>query len=316
MVNCLVTRLKATVDNPNLDYFDSLRFRFNKTTFGYPIAAVYKSSVQFGGIGVVIKITSGNGYIKVGDIRYQEFTIDGITNASIDTDTPDDDFEFSLIGISKITKLWISYLGTYKGLTLKNPERLMYLVNPKSVLTYSNQGIMIYFSSFVEEHPFDESYINNIISDKSGITEFRYGGTGIPSVSSNQEYANYFKLRTTDLSEWTDLKKILFQPVVTEGDVSALENLVNLTDVNLRLKGIYGDVESFGKMTSVTNLNLNGSSVTGSVEDLVSAQYDNGRTNGTISFRCSVEPVNITFNGVRTAGGTLSWNSKTDITIS
>ena len=69
-------------------------------------------------------------------------------------------------------------------------------------------------------------------------------------------------------------------------------------------------------MTKLGFFNLNGTTISGSIEDFVASQYDNGRTTGSITVYFNTK-TNITFQGAKIIpqGKTLSWTSKTNITL-
>lgn len=305
MGNCLATKLKESVDNNNLEYFDALQMTFYQNAAGEPANLNSGNTFYMGGPGVKVKVLSGGDIYNVitQESLGTEFTIPLTSPQTykIRATTASVPVEFLLIGLSKITKLISNYAGAFR---LRNPQKLVYCNKDISL----SGNMFTIFAGYTEDYPVDLSYLNNVLTDVSTVQTIRRGGPAEVGMA---------KSKTSDWSNWTGLTRIDSSSILmNEGNISALSNLVNLTKIDLNVTGttVTGDIASFGEMTSLVEMNINRTSIFGALEDFVSAQYSAGRKSTSSTSRvciyASVGDCNITLGGVRQkpAGTYLAWD--------
>ena len=130
MGNCLITKLKESVINDNLDYFDALQIKVDwdafKGTGSYVDFRIIESGGgnHFGGVGVKVKVLN-NGVIKVNDVAIadDEYIVESGKKVYIApmSDNYSANTEFLLIGLSNID-MFATNKNT--GYTIKNVENV------------------------------------------------------------------------------------------------------------------------------------------------------------------------------------------------
>jgi hypothetical protein len=99
------------------------------------------------------------------------------------------------------------------------------------------------------------------------------------------------------LSDVSDTVKILAANNIGKGDLSSLTSKTGLGTLELENADVTGSITDIGGLTSLETFNLFGTSVTGSIEDFVAAQVNAGRTSFSGEFRCYSALSFLTFGG-------------------
>ena len=308
-MKCLVTKLKGVVNNSNLRLFDAFRVRVNdwRSTTKVTLFNNSTSAFEFGGPGVTI-IPISNCYV---DNHADKLILPDNPAKSYNLYPTDNTLpsEFFIIGINKITSLWDA---TRRRFEIQQPHTLKYLQTKDGIFPLMNGSSLMLFGDFSENGATDwGDLLNEIINNhpeinKADIKAVEFGTNNVDSHTD-----------LSDLSSFIGLTSINSYFRVDRGDLSDIANLVGLTALSLsKVSGskITGDIISLAKCTSLNTLALGGVQV-GELKELAQAQYDNGRTTGSIAINFE-STTNISFNGVKVDGNhTLTWTSRTDITL-
>ena len=99
------------------------------------------------------------------------------------------------------------------------------------------------------------------------------------------------------LSDVSDTVTALAASNIGKGDLSSLTSKTGLEIIELENTDVTGSITDIGGLTSLIGINLFGTSVTGSIEDFVAAQVNAGRTSFSGEFRCYSALSFLTFGG-------------------
>lgn len=313
--NCLVTKLKSSVDNENLEYFDALQVTVDFSVRALErLTIVANSSFNLGGVGVKFKMLS-NGVIKRSftESLGTEYTItDDDVSSRIDiyqVDNTVSTVEFLVIGLSSIDRVYFSS-GTggnsNAGVTIRNPKKLQFLKG--TALLNIARTVMYTYAPYTENTGMVYPNLMEKVENPSALT-------GMAFVGFEENHRVYipteFFAGLTDVTPFATTAYI--QPI---GDISVLANVNPFTILQLRNKDTYGNIAvGLAKMTSLTLLNINGSAVSGSIEDWVTALYGNGKKSASGASRITIYSTvdtyhNVTFNGnkLKVSGSYLAWD--------
>lgn len=324
MENCLVTKLKAEVNIANPRYFDTLYlYAYCNLNEFFTIKTSQASYVQ-GGDGVTVKILSNNAEVRVSDVsKGAEYTIkeeDSLVRVYKISGADSEPIQYLLEGIDKIEGLAPANSTTF----ITESDTLKYIA--PNLKPY-NGGITLLKAKLGTGIQLDGNWIS-LINNKSNIT-FIANATGT--------YAEPLLLDLASLSGFTAITSIPVGALIYTGDIavlssltnltalrpgnqdgvygdlSSIQNLVNLTNLEILNTNIIGSITSLGKMTALTNLNMtNLNAVDGAIEDFVAALYTNGKKSASSSTRVRIysNGTNITLNGIKTNvnGKYLAWD--------
>lgn len=320
MKNCLVTRLKADVNNPDLEYFDALQFKIDWTNYrGGDNIILFNGNTKnmnFGGLGVTIKVLSNGKIIPSdGSPEVSQYTVpsswDNITGYKtlgyIDSTKPT---EFLLIGLSKITNLKFNYLskdGENNGIkvALRDPSKLKYCVNLEAS---ERDGVY--------EVPVFRPYPENNLVD---ISDYLAGFKDRAIVSKIMLYDNLpgssskVSTGTHGWKDYVNLTSIDRNIATIYGPLSNFSSLTELKHLSIgltgRTEGVIGNITDVVSLVNAVDLNFNNTSVVGSLNEFAVAQYAEGRKTASIK----VYGNKLTYldgeivKKVTTEGVTLSW---------
>lgn len=312
MENCLVTRLKATVDNPDLEYFDALQFEFDWTNYAGGDNFLLMSNASgtvFGGSGVKVKILS-NGFIREtidGVVKtYNEYIIPSSfpsnSGCSIAYNNPLEPTEFLLIGLSKIQILSFNYNSA--KIALRNPAKLKYCSN-----LGARDNAISWFSPYPENIGCDVSDYFAGFKDRASVT-------GITYITRPTYMSAYCILGSHAIKDFVSLTEITRNTAVVYGHLSDFASCSQLTKLQIGSSSwsgnkVTGDITDIANLTLLQNINVNNTSVQGSLDEFAAAQYANGRKTATNIKVTSQSTLTYLENGtvktVPTAGVYLSW---------
>lgn len=308
--NCLVTKLKASVNNNNLDYINALTFtiKWLESAPNHSLLLSSSINIYFGGIGCKFKIIS-NGTIN-GNTEYE---MSYITNASIIAVDASKPTVFLVENIDKFVSAYIyeSILG--QGVVLNNPQRMDYYNAYGNSNNANDSHITMFVNSDGTE--WNKQSLLNIV-DKSIISYIWFSWLSVfPNlVLTTNEIAQFENL--VELSNRTLRCKIT-------GNISNLSNLKKVTIIgpsSIQNEQL-GDISSLGNMKLLTTINLNGIGLVGSIENLVNALYadsasgaNDGKKSASGASRIRIyfgDISTITFNGTEQTHGTnkyIAWD--------
>ena len=332
--NCLVTKLKANVNDNSLLKIGEIRFtrRLNEKTASIRL--------NFSTYPVVIETLDGSACLT-----FDESMLTGLTNrlvldslkyfyvkntgvvlrlnekynlSSIETDV----FTINLDDLKYCTKLenisgpnCKGSLESIKTLPIKvlaglKFEQSQYISSLSGLTSLSN--ITLYHVDNIEG---DISSLSSLTGlNTIGFTSKKLIGD-ISSLSSltGLTYVNLENTRVTgdisSLSGLTGLTYVNLGATSVTGDISSLSGLTGLGNLIGFFTSISGNVSSLGALTSLTLFNFPNSNVSGEIIDYVISQRNHGRSTGTTRFEV---PTSVTFNGKAINKFSLiSWTSTT-----
>lgn len=301
MENCLVTKFKSSVNDSALEYFDALQFRaLWNSNFTSIVLSHSTYGIYVGGVGAKIKVLN-NGHIEQGGVnKGQEITMAAdMGNVNIVPESTSTPTEYLVIGLSKITNL---YMSSTAPIELRNPEILKYTSNNSIVW----DNVMYFYAPWDENSPCNYDFIDELVPVKTGITSMRLYFYG-------DDY-HQILIDCSILKKFTGITNFTFSNyyLCPIGDISNMNVFTGTTGLNFRDERAYGDIASLGTMTLLTFLNCAGSRITGSLNELVENLYQNGKKSASDASRIHIyfgSLSDIRLNGVtQRTSGYLAWD--------
>ena len=309
-MECLVTKLKGTVDDSSLTKLGELRLSFDKLDSGFTQSTQRVSFTSLVG-DVTLSLT--------GDAYFTDST--GAENNGkqfvVDNETP-----LYLYISNGAGELSVTSKYNLNRARIELSGRNTKVLNGLNDLRFSKDLNVLSFSNCISDFE---------LNDIAGLTELTF-----ISFDNSEK-------TTGDLSALQKLTKLEQLSLINDdkitGDVSSLKDFVNVKSVQLTNCGnVSGDIASFGNCTHLTFLSVSGTKVsgdvssvrspletftistglTGTIESFVRNQREIGRTTGTCVCG-SGGWGNITLNGNKMTDKTVSWTetqiSCGDVTI-
>lgn len=288
--NCLVKKLKGTVNNPNLE------------KFGHIILECVSGSNNF------VNIVCAPGYESL-KVTVIEGSIDHVTS-----------------GVSMIDSTHCvipSDIGSGSGFFTPNANQAIVIdvegfYGMKNMLPYlhgdKNVNRLRYTQATVIDVRNPASAFNvESFSSFSACESIELRDTG-NKLNGNLSFIKDFPL-TNFLYMFAPST---IQVQLNASDFSNITTLVTLILEDNKISTISGDIATlFGSLTSLTTLRIAGTNISGTVEGFVAAQIAAGRTTCT-GITIGRNLAGVTYNGSVISGSsskTLSWTSASDITI-
>ena len=312
---CLITRLKAVVDNPALEYFDALQFRADLSALDGDILLFNGPSnyIRFGGPGVEIvclsncEVRTANTTPGSGVSRYTIPATDWQSEGSKVLGAIDSSqlIEFLLIGLDKITHLDLNYPNT-TYIELRNPTLLKYCINLSAFERSSEVEIPV-FRPYPENDGCDISDYYAGFKDRESVTSIRFynrltGNSG-GALTGSHGFIEYPSLKVINRNAAVDYGRL----IDFVGDISLTALGLGKTGSK---RGVEGNITDIAALTSLSVINCNDTKVEGSLEEFAAAQYAAGRKSAS---RVHIFGRYITYQDdgetkyVGTAGVYLSW---------
>ena len=342
MKNCLVTKLKGSVDNDNLPVFNCINVTYKKLASQSRYSQWVKFSSETKDIDV--SIISGTGQFLDGAYPSgTAITRDTLTIPHGIGEPSDKSLSQSTDVILKITdKYDLNYFGLTIAMTLDLSE-LAYCIGLKTITVFGGLGSYEYItgelgslSGLQNLKTLELNKMPNVTGDISALSTLTalegiklasmVGISGdISSWTSNKPNLKSFYfhyngdnliVRTSVLATFTGLTNLYCSYSKVIGSTSDLVTLTNLTSLECyQQSGMTGDIKYFGKLTKLTKLNcFNRTSLSGTIEGLIAVFRGNGKTSGSLTVEAYGND-NITFNGnaLPSSGSatTLSWTATT-----
>ena len=279
MGNCLVTKLKGTVNNDSLTKLNEIQFIAAKEATYIAIVANAENKV----------LVTFNGAMSNGNKEVYAPTSGTIRMSS--------DEGVDVVKIYANPKYDIVEIGD------------VWPVDGLRILSHNNIISIGCVGSRFNRVLVDKlKEINISIDDLKGFTN----KGALTSINFN--CSNSFITGNIDsLSDFTNLKTLNIIVSGVTGNIKSLEKLTQLTDIRFNSSdGVTGDIKSLGKMTNLKSIDLFRTSVGGTVESFVQAQRAAGRTVETEGITINKSLGKVTFEGnVVDSSATLTWTSDT-----
>ena len=307
--NCLVTKLKTTVNNNSLLKIGEMRLEAKTEN-------EKAKRVNFSAYPAVIETLDGSMSLTT-----DKTLLTGLTNKLTITGG---DFDF----YTKTQNIVLSILNKYKirsvscfGTTL-NLDDLKPCANFESLEAVNCKGSLESIKdkpmNIINTVTFEQAQDIASLSGLTVLTRLNLSGTNvsgdIASLSGLTALTGLVLLKTNvsgdiaSLSGLTALTSLNFMSTPISGDITSLSGLTALKTLNMYNSGtnVSGDIAGLGRLTALTNLSLYGPSASGEIVDFVISQRSNGRTSGNMAI--STNKI-ITFNGKALIEGnyTISW---------
>lgn len=286
MGNCLVTKLKASVNNDNLPIFGKITINV------VPLLEISDSgqqSIYIEGINFTVEV-SGGGYFSenYADLENPESCL---TTWTSPTDEPwGITFYFANVASTiritdTITKITVQSINVWNdSIFAVDLKTIAYNQSLDSLQVWQNSDVSVLknlpnlnYAYFVKCNG-DFGFIRNS-----------------PLLEVLKAYDSPSGLML--LSDVSDTVKNLSAQNIGKGDLSSLTSNAGMISIELENTDVTGSITDIGGLTSLDTFNLFRTSVTGSIEDFVAAQVNAGRTSFSGEFRCYSALSFLTFGG-------------------
>ena len=233
-MNCLVTKLKGTVNDNSLPKLGSMLFKLETTTTSLVKIEAIGKDVSFSSAdGSNVLSTSSNGDNKTNVVNVSEintvFYIDASKGVTISIDNK--------YNLEKLDVSWTT-----------NPNELTVDLNFEDLKYCKKLSWLALYSMTLTG---DISALQNLTA-LTAIRLFRTQVSGDISVLSGLTALTDISLDNTEVS----------------GDISELQNLTALTAINLNNTGVSGDISALSRLTALTAIRLFRTQVSGDISVL------------------------------------------------
>ena len=282
MGNCLVTKLKASVNNDNLPIFGKITINV------VPLSEISNSeqqSIYIGGTDFTVEV-SGGGY-------FSENYADLETPSSCLTSQT---YQNGVLLYFANVASTIRITDTINGISVHSVyvwNDSIFAVDLKTIAySQSLNTLQVWQNS-------DVSVLKNLPNLTYAYFVKCNGDFGFVRNSPLLETLKAYNAPSglMLLSDVSDTVTALAASNIGKGDLSSLTSKTGLLSIQLENTDVTGSITDIGGLTSLTSFNLFGTSVTGSIEDFVAAQVNAGRTSFSGEFRCYSALSFLTFGG-------------------
>ena len=181
----------------------------------------------------------------------------------------------------------------------------------------------ITFASDVKHLAIDVQKLFDDFSSIEHIGPKNYFGSPIKNAMLNLDLINEYppKLQTlilggtqvsgdiSNINNLINLTTLVLDNSKVTGSINSFNALTNLTSISISVEQVTGDIINLGSLVNLTNIGLGKSNISGTIESFVQAQRAAGRSSAQIT-GSSERWGNVTFDGSITKG-TLSWTPTT-----
>lgn len=306
MENCLVKKLKRSVDNDNLLVFGTLRFTVlnNQELF---LAGVEEVSINGNGhfcsdntfsdnIGKVLTSAGADSSIRA----YIALDVEGVLCDLVIKDN----YNISKFAVSVAHQNSKTLSGDFSQFNYRQPINIVMFTDENA---YGDMNHIDVSALGAQQGQNYGLYINNKDNNKNNIKfniEKLSAAAANPSFKELRFHNSKAYGNISALSGCTFLENIYLHNTDVAGDISSLAELTNLTWLSLYInENVTGNIESLYKLTKTTRLLFSNTSVTGTIEGLAEGMLAQGKTT-----EVQVTAKNTTFHGVELANNRLSLN--------
>lgn len=299
MKNCLVTKLKGTVNNDTLPKLGVLKMKASPVTISHASQATMKLTTND---TITVKALGGGyfsdrGYEYIETDKLTEKVINASNNVTLYFKNASYDVEVTnKYSITSIT-INIAYINAMSVLSFDLSE-LAYCNNLTNVsIEYTNcTGDLSLLSALPSLVEFDatgsEQLTGDIISvcGISSLTGFRVSGSGI--IGNIGSFGN------------SNITAFAIGDTNVEGDIAGISGSRIKTMFLLKSK-VTGNIESLAPMVQLTSIYCT-HAINGTVEGLAQGMINNGRTSGTLTITTPSGAV--TYQGQGRGGYTITFS--------
>lgn len=285
MGNCLVTKLKASVNNDNLPIFGKITINV------VPLSEISDSgqqSIYIEGINFTVEV-SGGGYFSENYADLEN------PQSCLTTWAPPADEPCGVILYFANVASTIHVTDTITNISVQSINvwnDSIFAVDLKTI-AYSQLGSLALWQNS------DVSVLKNLPNLNYAYFVKCNGDFGFVRNSPLLETLKAYNATSglMLLSDVPDTVTTLAAQNIGKGDLSSLTSKTGLLSIELENTDVTGSITDIGGLTSLTSFNLFRTSVTGSIEDFVAAQVNAGRTSFSGEFRCYSALSFLTFGG-------------------
>lgn len=254
MKNCLVTKLKASVDNDSLLKLGEGVFLAKYSSSAWYIFSVYTAEVPKGIVTVTGATVKSGGEKIDANHFYAGYTLNGAVN--LENASAGAIVKFSVDNKYNLSKITSAPLNGFAD--VKYCHLVEFFLTP-ALIPFDN----------IESLNLDEmqGWVNPL-----ELTKFNVD-------LNNLNAANYLYGDIANLAQFTNLTELVIVQSNISGNIASLAPLVNLTTLQFNKNAnITGNIASLGTLVNLTTLNSFNTNLIGSIEGFVQAQRTAGRT--------------------------------------
>lgn len=280
-MNCLVTKLKGSVNNDKLLKLGELRIEFQNVGDRKYFTVKYDADARIELKDAVFE----SDYSQYGNAM-------DVTSGSYGISFSAKPSRASLLNKYHITELALYDSGAAFDLEQLEMCKALNRLDANTVPVYGNVKHLL---------PLDNlSDVNVSASNVEG----DISGLAVKSLRKLQfSNCNNLTGNIAAISSLTNLTTLSFSSCPNVyGDISSLSEMASLTELSFYSTKISGDISSIFKLKNLSNLDLSGTSVSGEINTLFSKMKEAGRTSGTFSVKLNDK---CTYNGATDTGRTV-----------
>lgn len=283
-MNCLVTKLKGSVNNDALLKLGELRIDFQNVGDRKYFTVKYDADARIELKDAVFE----SDYSKYGNAMDVSAGSYGISFSAKPS-------RASLLNKYHITELALYDTGAAFDLEQLEMCKALNRLDANTVPVYGNVKHLLALNEL--------SDINVSASNVEG----DISGLAVRSLRKLQfQGCNKLTGNISAISSLTNLTALLFSSCPNvHGDISSLSEMESLTELSFYSTEISGDILSIYKLKNLSNLDLSGTSVSGEINTLFSKMKEGGRTAGTFKIKLNDR---CTYNGATDTGRTVVLN--------
>lgn len=283
-MNCLVTKLKGSVNNDKLLKLGELRIDFQNIGDRKFFTVKYDADARIELKDAVFE----SDYSKYGNAMDVSAGSYGISFSAKPS-------RASLLNKYHITELALYNTGAAFDLEQLEMCKALNRLDANTVPVYGNVKHLLVLDKLSD------------IDVTSSNVEGDISGLAVKSLRKLQfSVCNKLTGNIAAISSLTNLTTLLFSSCTNVyGDISSLSEMVSLTELSFYSTKISGDISSIYKLKSLSNLDLSGTSVSGEIKTLFNKMKEGGRTAGTFNIKLNDK---CTYNGATDTGRTVVLN--------
>lgn len=283
-MNCLVTKLKGSVNNDKLLKLGELRIDFQNIGDRKFFTVKYDADARIELKDAVFE----SDYSKYGNAMDVSAGSYGISFSAKPS-------RASLLNKYHITELALYNTGAAFDLEQLEMCKALNRLDANTVPVYGNVKHLLVLDKLSDI----DVTSSNVEGDISGLAVK-------PLRKLQFSVCNKLTGNIAAISSLTNLTTLLFSSCTNVyGDISSLSEMVSLTELSFYSTKISGDISSIYKLKSLSNLDLSGTSVSGEIKTLFNKMKEGGRTAGTFNIKLNDK---CTYNGATDTGRTVVLN--------
>lgn len=283
-MNCLVTKLKGSVNNDALLKLGELRIDFQNVGNRKYFTVKYDADARIELKDAVFE-SDYSQYGNAMDVSAGSYGISFSAKPS----------RASLLNKYHITELALYNTGAAFDLEQLEMCKALNRLDTNTTHAYGNVKHLLVLDKLSDINV----SASNVEGDISGLAVK-------PLIKLQFSDCNKLTGNIAAISSLTNLTTLSFSSCPNVyGDISSLSEMASLTELSFYSTEISGDISSIYKLKSLSNLDLSGTSVSGEINTLFSKMKEGGRTAGTFNIKLNDK---CTYNGATYTGRTVVLN--------